>query len=452
MLAAERGPPGERYVISGATITRARGARHRHGGLRRPARRQDPARRGRERARARPSRGCSASAAQSRRSAARWSARCCTATATTARRPRGSSAWSTRRSQETFRRTIEWARARGPRHRLIRPEWVDHGRTTANGRFRMGHHDETDRRRRRPRERSSTSIPPSPSRRTTRASSRATTSTATRPRRSSSPTSRAASPRSRPAASATAASAPGAEELPEAPGEGGRAALQRGRRARARRATRSARPRGPRATSRCRAPSRRAAPRRPRPRPARARAARAGRRTACRPPAGCPSTCGGPARRVARAARDVLHEHLVLGDPRAVERHERRVEPAAGGARSTGRAIRDALLRGTPYGRVCSASTCVAPAASASRDRDRRRHPAVEVAAPADLDRRPARPRHPARGEDARPTARPACACREVDGCAVSTSTATQCSSAGAVDDLLVRRPRRVRRRGRARR
>ena len=29
-------------------------------------------------------------------------------------------------------------------------------------------------------------------------------------------------------------------------------------------------------------------------------------------------------------------------------------------------ANREALLRGTPYGRVCSARTCVAPAASAS--------------------------------------------------------------------------------------
>ena len=75
----------------------------------------------------------------------------------------------------------------------------------------------TARRGTRPPRTSSTSIPPSPSRPTTRVSSRATTSIATRPRRSSSPTSRAASPRSRPAASATGASARAPRRRPTSP-------------------------------------------------------------------------------------------------------------------------------------------------------------------------------------------------------------------------------------------
>ena len=83
-------------------------------------------------------------------------------------------------------------------------------------------------------------------------------------------------------------------------------------------------------------------------------------------------------------------------------------------------ATRKALRRGTPNGRVCSASTWVAPASSASRDRDRRRHPAVEVAPAADLDRRPARPGHPRRRPAARSTARPACASRRASSCSRS--------------------------------
>ena len=66
-------------------------------------------------------------------------------------------------------------------------------------------------------------------------------------------------------------------------------------------------------------------------------------------------------------------------------------------------ATRMALRRGTPHGRVCSASTCVAPASTASCDRDRRGHAAVEVAPPADRDGLAARPRHPRRGEQRRP-------------------------------------------------
>ena len=49
VLAAERGVPGERYVISRRDDQRARGARDRHGGLRRAPRCQDPATRGRRR-------------------------------------------------------------------------------------------------------------------------------------------------------------------------------------------------------------------------------------------------------------------------------------------------------------------------------------------------------------------------------------------------------------------
>ena len=71
--------------------------------------------------------------------------------------------------------------------------------------------------------------------------------------------------------------------------------------------------------------------------------------------------------------------------------------------------------------------------------RDRRGHPAVEVAPPADRDGLPARPRHPRGGEQRRPQLLlRAHARRAVSVRAVSTSTATQCSSAPLRDDPLV--------------
>ena len=72
-----------------------------------------------------------------------------------------------------------------------------------------------------------------------------------------------------------------------------------------------------------------------------------------------------PARVVQRAALEVGDELLVLLDAVAVERHQCGVDPAQV-AFDQPVADRDALLRGMPNGRVCSASTCVAPAASAS--------------------------------------------------------------------------------------
>ena len=63
-------------------------------------------------------------------------------------------------------------------------------------------------------------------------------------------------------------------------------------------------------------------------------------------------------------------------------------------------ASREALLRGTPYGRVCSARTCVAPGGERLGHRDRRGQPAVDVAPAADLDRRAPRPGHAAGGQD----------------------------------------------------
>ena len=95
LLAAERGAAGERYLLNGMTLTISEALELAAGvvGVERsprllPARVASVAADG---GRARPS----ASPAAIRRSAARWSARCCTATATTARAPSASSACAT---------------------------------------------------------------------------------------------------------------------------------------------------------------------------------------------------------------------------------------------------------------------------------------------------------------------------------------------------------------------
>ena len=134
--------------------------------------------------------------------------------------------------------------------------------------------------------------------------------------------------------------------------------------------------------------------------------ARAGRRTACRPAAAGPSTCGGPSRRLAASGA------------RCRRRAARRRRSARGTApTSAGLSPR----RWRSIRRSPSARRALARDAERARlqrehvrraggdrlgDRDRRDHPAVEVAAPVDLDRRPARPRHPARGEERGPTPR----------------------------------------------
>ena len=86
VLAAERGRDGERYVINGATITSRQAleiGRRSRGVEREPRFLPAPV----ARAAGGASRRRTASAAASRRCAARWSARCCTGTATTDRAP-----------------------------------------------------------------------------------------------------------------------------------------------------------------------------------------------------------------------------------------------------------------------------------------------------------------------------------------------------------------------------
>ena len=117
VLAAERGEPGERYVISGATLS-AREALEIVSDLSGVRREVGSCHPRSPRWRARPWRACSACGAASHRSAARWCGRCCTATATTAAGRRASSAWSTRRCA---RRSGARSRGRGPRGSCARP-------------------------------------------------------------------------------------------------------------------------------------------------------------------------------------------------------------------------------------------------------------------------------------------------------------------------------------------
>ena len=99
VLAAERGTPGERYVISGATLTSREALEIVARDLRRAPRGRAscPRRSRRAAAHARRGRRSALRGQARRRCAARWSARCCTATTTTARARRASSASPTRR-------------------------------------------------------------------------------------------------------------------------------------------------------------------------------------------------------------------------------------------------------------------------------------------------------------------------------------------------------------------
>ena len=95
LLAAERGQPGERYLLNGMTLTSTEAlalAAEVAGVQREPRLLPRPVA---TVAGAASSRAASASRAARRRCAARWSARCCTATATTARAPSASSACAT---------------------------------------------------------------------------------------------------------------------------------------------------------------------------------------------------------------------------------------------------------------------------------------------------------------------------------------------------------------------
>ena len=105
--------PGERYVLSGATLTVSEALEL-----------VSPRWPACERNAAACCRAAPAAAAavvedafrlrgRSRRCAARWSARCCTGTATTARAPSASSASRYTTDAETVRRTVEWARSEG---------------------------------------------------------------------------------------------------------------------------------------------------------------------------------------------------------------------------------------------------------------------------------------------------------------------------------------------------
>ena len=113
LLAAERGQAGERYLLNGMTLTltEALALAAEVAGVQRDAAAaaasRGDRRRGRRRARLSPR------AALVRRSAGRWSARCCTATATTARAPSASSACATPTRARRVRRTVDWARAAG---------------------------------------------------------------------------------------------------------------------------------------------------------------------------------------------------------------------------------------------------------------------------------------------------------------------------------------------------
>ena len=102
---------------------------------------------------------------------------------------------------------------------------------------------------------------------------------------------------------------------------------------------------------------------------------------------------------LARPARDVLHEPLVARHAVAIGGHERRVERAQVALDQPVADARRALAR-DPLRTGLQSEHMRRPRRDRLRHGDRRGEPAVEVAAPVDLDRRPARPRHPARGQD----------------------------------------------------
>ena len=121
LLAAERGQARRALPAQRDDADDHRGARARRRRRRRAAQRRGCCRGRVATVAARASSSAaSASRAAVRRCAARWSARCCTATATTARAPSASSACATPIRARRSRRTVEWARRRGPAEERLR--------------------------------------------------------------------------------------------------------------------------------------------------------------------------------------------------------------------------------------------------------------------------------------------------------------------------------------------
>ena len=189
LLGAERGVPGERYVLNGATLSSREALDIGRRAGRGPPRRALPPAASRRRRRRAGRGGLPRCAAASRRSAARWCARSCTATATTAPARRGSSGL----------RYTPGGRDVPAHDRLgggARGSWVRAKQPSA-GRRTMEHENIQ------------------PSRSSTTASRRGATTSPTRPRRTSSPTSPAA--RARASRERRAASARASEALPDSP-------------------------------------------------------------------------------------------------------------------------------------------------------------------------------------------------------------------------------------------
>ena len=312
---------GERYVISrrDAHLARGAGARHRLSGVRHEVRLLPPVV---ARAPGGARRGRFPRARQGRRCAARWSARCCTATATTASRHAGAGPGYTP-VRDTFRRTIEWAPARGscaaalrrrPGRRRVRP-------LESEGDPAMD--ERADRGRRTPPPRRSEYEHPARPEQADEGFETGFDHNPDRPRRSwsrTSPRHRRRGPAGRRAPRALQRGPGGAARLA---GEARRAALQRGHRA-ARRASRRSGSApadvaaGASACSASRSASAAAAA-------STASAARAVRRTASRPRAGCPG------RAAARRGADRTSRRCPPRAPHTPDRSGRgrrvRVEP-----------------------------------------------------------------------------------------------------------------------------